>query len=309
VTEWARLAEASGNVFATPEWVETWWRHLGRGRAETIEREWLVLPLELRRLGPVVVARLAGHGPGDELGPVCARADRARAAEELDGLRADVFLGEQLPGDVSWPGRVLRRGGSPVLRFDGRSWDELLASWSSSLRQKARRESRRLELRPRLADRATLDRDLDLLFRLHRARWRRETGFTRHEAFHRDFARVALERGWLRLWIVEAEGAPAAAWHGFRYAGAESYYQAGRDPAWDRYSIGFLVLLHSIRAALEDGAREYRFLRGGEEYKYRFATHDPGLVTVGLGLTPLGRAALAAGGLADRLRLAFRGRG
>jgi len=309
VTDWARLAEASGNVFATPEWVETWWRHIGRGHAETVQLDWVVLPLELRRLGPVLVARVAGHGPGDELGPVCAPADRTRAAERLHGLRADVFLGEQLPGDVAWPGRVLRRGGSPVLRFAGRSWDEVLASWSSNLRQKARRDWRRIELHPRLADAATLDRDLELLFRLHRARWRRETGFTRHEAFHRAFARVALERGWLRLWIVEVDGVPVAAWHGFRYAGAESYYQAGRDPAWDRYSIGFLALLHSIRAALEDGATEYRFLRGGEEFKYRLATDDPGLVTVALGLTPLGRAALAAGVLADRLRMTLRGRG
>src|SRR5205823_2396898 len=137
------------NVFATPEWVETWWRHVGRGRAETVARDWVVLPLELRRLGPVLVARLAGHGPGDELGPVCAPADRARAADELRSLRVDVFLGEQLPGDVPWPGSVLRRSGSPVLRFAGRSWDELLASWSSSLRQKARREWRRIELKPR----------------------------------------------------------------------------------------------------------------------------------------------------------------
>jgi CelD/BcsL family acetyltransferase involved in cellulose biosynthesis len=192
-----------------------------------------------------------------------------------------------------------------VLRFAGRSWDELLRSWSPSLRQKARRESRRLELRTRPSDAETIERDLGLLFRLHRARWRDETGFTRHEAFHRDFARLALERGWLRFWVAEIDGAPAAVWYGFRYAGAESYYQAGRDPAWDRYSVGFLLLLHSIRAALEDGAGEYRFLRGGEEYKYRFATDDPGLVTVGLGLTPRGRAALEAGIVADRLNRRF----
>ena len=84
-----------------------------------------------------------------------------------------------------------------------------------------------------------------------------------------------------------------SAWYGFRYGGAESYYQAGRDPAWDGYSVGFVLLTHSIRAALEDGAREYRFLEGEETYKYRFTDEDLGLETVGVSRGALGGAALA----------------
>jgi len=38
--------------------------------------------------------------------------------------------------------------------------------------------------------------------------------------------------------------------------------------------------------------QEYRFLRGGESYKYRFATEDPGLITVIRAKGPLGAAAL-----------------
>jgi hypothetical protein len=40
-----------------------------------------------------------------------------------------------------------------------------------------------------------------------------------------------------------------------------------------------VLLIHSIRQALEDGLDEYRFLRGGEPFKYRFAANDPGLET------------------------------
>jgi CelD/BcsL family acetyltransferase involved in cellulose biosynthesis len=108
--------------------------------------------------------------------------------------------------------------------------------------------------------------------------------------------------------VLELDGTPRAAWYGFRYAGAESYYQAGRDPSLDRYSVGFVLLLHSIREAFEDGMSEYRFLHGGEAFKYRFATDDPGLVTVACGLTPLGTAALGAGRFADRIRLRVRRR-
>jgi hypothetical protein len=39
--------------------------------------------------------------------------------------------------------------------------------------------------------------------------------------------------------------------------------------------------------------REYRFLRGAEQHKYRFTKLDPGLETVALGRGVAGRAALA----------------
>jgi CelD/BcsL family acetyltransferase involved in cellulose biosynthesis len=159
-------------------------------------------------------------------------------------------------------------------------------------------------------DAARLDDDLGLVFALHSARWDGETSFTRREAFHRAFARAAHERGWLRLWILEVDGTARAAWWGYRFAGVESYYQLGRDPAWERESVGFVLLVHSIREALADGAKEYRFGRGGEEYKYRFASDDPGLETAGLARTRLGEAALLSAravplvrGIRRRLRI------
>jgi hypothetical protein len=30
--DWSRLAEEHGSVFATPEWLLTWWKHFGAGR-------------------------------------------------------------------------------------------------------------------------------------------------------------------------------------------------------------------------------------------------------------------------------------
>ncbi len=312
VERWSGLAEAARNIFATPEWIDTWWQHCGRGERYDIVRDSYVLPLELTRIGFLRVARLAGHGAGDELGAAGAAAHRELAAAEIPQLPVDVFLGEQLPADAHWPGHVLRRGDSPVLRFDAESWDDLVATWSANLREQSRRAPRRLQrdygVELRLTNADSLERDLDVLFRLHAARWPGATSFTRRESFHRAFARVALERDWMRLWVLELDERPAAAWYGFRYAGVESYYQAGRDASFDRYSVGFVILLHSIREAFEDGMSEYRFLYGGEAFKYRFATEDPGLVTVGLGLTGLGRTALAAARMADGVRLRVRRR-
>ena len=33
-TDWRRLAERAGHVFATREWLLTWWRHYGNGHRQ-----------------------------------------------------------------------------------------------------------------------------------------------------------------------------------------------------------------------------------------------------------------------------------
>ena len=311
--EWTRLAAASGNVFATWEWAAAWCEHHGRGRPLAIAALTRgdgavagILPLYRFARRPARAVRLVGHGPADQQGPICAPVDdeevmlAVRPAVAAAG--ADLALLERLPGDVDWAaglgGRVLAREASPVLAFGAGGWDELLAGWSANRRGQARRVERRLarehDHRYVLTqDRESLGGDLDVLFALHRARWGQDSPFLADMAFHRDFAATALERGWLRLWRLEVDGRPAAAWYGLRFGGADSYYQAGRDPGMEDRAVGLALLLHTIRAALEDGASEYRFLRGDEPFKMRFASHDPGIVTIGLGTRATGRALVA----------------
>ena len=107
---------------------------------------------------------------------------------------------------------------------------------------------------------------------------------------HHEFARAALDHGWLRLWLLELDGRPLAAWYGLRFADAEWFYQSGRDPAADTEHVGFVLLAHTIRAAIQDGVGDYPLLRGDEEYKSRFADRDPGLQTIALPLTARGRS-------------------
>ena len=323
---WSELAQKSGNVFATWEWARLWWSHFGRDRpllvtaCRTAEgRLFAILPLYMWLVGPLRVVRFLGHGPADQLGPICEPEDRGAAANALRRMLAetyrqwDVFLGERLPGDEHWSSllgaRRLAREGSPVLLTRGTGWEEYLSSRSANLRQQIRRRERNLardhELRYRLADDPRrLREDLDTLFALHRARWdeRESTFAAAWESFHREFAACAFERGWLRLWFLELDGRPRAAWYGFRFGDIESYYQAGRDPAWENSSVGFVLLVQSIRAALMDGVREYRFLRGGEPFKHRFADADPGLETIGVARGASGATALAAAATLARRR-------
>jgi hypothetical protein len=314
--DWTALAERSRNVFSTWEFADVWWRHFGGSRTpHVVEGDGFLLPLYLWRARPRVL-RLIGHGPADELGPVCAPDDRGRAAAELRrvlGAAGGVLLAERFAGDADWSvlgGRLVSRESSRVLRFETRDWDAYLATRSGSFRSGLRRSERSLhrdhDVVVRETDAAQLEDDLRTLLRLHAERWGGgTTSFDEHEAFHLDFSRVAFERGWLRLWILEVDGEPAAAWHGYRYANVESYYQAGRARKFDELRVGAVLLAHTIRAAQADGIDEYRFLRGDESFKARFTDEDPGIVTLAVGSGPLADGALAAAVAARNVRRAL----
>jgi CelD/BcsL family acetyltransferase involved in cellulose biosynthesis len=315
--DWTRLAESSRNVFATWEWAATWWQHYG-GDGTPVFRACLrpdgevfaILPLYLARRGRLRVLRFLGHGPGDVLGPVCAIEDEPAAGAALAGVLAQrprrrlVFLAERLPhGSISQAvgGTLIQRESNPYLEVEGASWDEFLAGRTRNLRQQVRRRARKLEqdhaVRIRLCDHSErLDEDFATLARLHAARWGNAAAFAGVDGrFHRAFARRALEAGWLRLWVMEADDRPVAAWYGFRFAGVESFYQSGRDPAWERHNVGFVLLTHTIRAAFDDGMGRYAFLRGNEPYKDRFASGDRGVETRAVGSGPLGATLVRAG--------------
>jgi CelD/BcsL family acetyltransferase involved in cellulose biosynthesis len=203
---------------------------------------------------------------------------------------------------------VLRKTGYPILPLADRTWEDLLAEASGRMRKNIRHSRNRLErghdVRFRAADADTLDRDVETVFRLHRARFGRHDGchFCReYEPFQREFAALALERGWLRLLLLELDGKAVAADFGFLYRNVHFAYQGGRDPAWERESVGFVVEIEGIRRALDEGADEYRLLGGEEAYKYRFPTRDPRLETVVTAATARGRAASAALATAFRL--------
>jgi CelD/BcsL family acetyltransferase involved in cellulose biosynthesis len=268
-----------------------------------------VLPLVLAAGRYVRKLRFLGYGAANELGPVCAPADLDDAAAALRRVLAetspgwDLFVGESLPGD-GWASRLAaqRVSGepSPVIALPPGGWEEYLASRSANFRQELRRKERRLAeqgFRFRTVQQeAELEPALDTLFRLHRLRWGSEASpwFAGFEAFHREFAAVALERGWLRLRLVEGDDGAIAVNHCFRFGDAEWGYQIGRDPSDRTSSAGLILFAHSVREAIGEGAASFRLGPGRQFYKQRLATEDPGLETVAVVRSLRGRAALLA---------------
>ena len=312
---WDALTANGANIFATWDWNDLWWRHYGRGRPLRVAvatRDGdveAIVPLFGWAGRPLRVLRLLGHGHGDRLGPICEEDEPGAAERALrDALQAvphDLFVGDWLAGDRGWArvlgGRVLRTTGYPILRLEGRSWEELLAGTSPRFRKNVRQSRSRLERRHevvfRSPDADTLGGDLDTLFGLHRARFGDHDGCHfcgPYERFQHEFATLAFERGWLRLLLLELDGEAVAAEFGFLFQDVYFAYQGARNPKWDKESVGFVVEVETIRRTLDEGAVEFRFLGGEEAYKYRFTTEDPRLENVLVGRTARGRLAAAA---------------
>lgn len=155
------------------------------------------------------------------------------------------------------------------------SWDAYLATLSSNRRQILRRKERSLfrDHAARIVDYQDdrLDEGWGHLMRLHERRWDGEGGGAfrdpRAERLQRGFAGEMAKRDRLWLSTLDLDGQPAAAWYGFTSADTVYFYQGGRDPRWQRESVGWVLMGMMIRRAIERGYRVFDFLRGDDLYK------------------------------------------
>jgi CelD/BcsL family acetyltransferase involved in cellulose biosynthesis len=310
--EWRSLAERRGNAFVTPEWFLAWLRHCGQDWDPHV----VVVRTSdgtLRGLLPLVSSKRGGRQArfcpvGDRFHPVAEARDEetvataaAPAVAPQDRGPRSLLLENVDMGRGWWHAlakasptalATVERAESalPFVELAGLSWDEYLAGRSRQLRSQLGRKLRSLRKQHDLQFRRTLGSeevaaDLGTLFRLHDARWAERPSSSALSdpairAFHLEFATAALERGWLRLCVMEVDGVPIAALHGWLIGGRWSYYQAGFDPAWSRHSPGFLLLAETIREAIEEGASEYDMLLGNEAFKRRFSTSSRRVHTV-----------------------------
>ena len=315
----------------TPEWFEAARATYGdRQRAAALavrdgSRLLGVLPLVVTGRRPRAL-RFAGFAFGDRFHPASLPADERRVAHAAGAwLRGQARFPRTLVADnaddaMGWfaalaegAGLVGRDGvlrAAPVIEAAHGSYATFLSGRSAKLRQGLGRKLRGLErtgtvVLRRTGSAAELPGDLDRLFALHDLRWDERGGSSlageRARGFQRTLAAAALERGWLRLWFLEVDATPRAAVYGWRLGHRTSFYLSGLDAARARHSEGLLLLAHTIREALDEGATEYDLLLGDQGYKLRLATGDRPVQTK-LATAPVSSARLlvAADALARR---------
>lgn len=305
--EWNMLlsADPSASIFQTPEYAHVWWEEFGALRSLAL--------LEIRDDGALIgIAPLSMEPDGsvhfvgdpsisDYLAPVSAPTHRdvvaatvvesALALDDfarltLSGLPADSGWPEALAGAAKAAGLVASEEAEdvcPVVATLG-SYDAYLAALPGKQRHEIRRKARRLDAAGavvvRNATDSSLEADLDGFFALHRMSDGPKGKFMHDdmEAYFRRLARSMHTAGRLRLTVLEFDGAPVAMLYGFSDGHAWELYNSSYDPTKRDLSVGMVLVAETIRLAAEEGCETFDFLRGPEEYKYRFGAIDRSVV-------------------------------
>ena len=178
-----------------------------------------------------------------------------------------------------WTRTTTAGGTCPFIPLAGQTWDSYLATLGASHRANVRRRLRAIEQKctvtfSRVTTEAERREALPILMRYHDRRFD-EAGTTfatpALRAFHDELSKRALDRGWLRMYVLRLDGAVAAVMYGFFYDGTFSFYQHGFDDQYQQHSIGLVLMALTIRAAIDEGAAGFDMLWGVEPYKFLWA--------------------------------------
>lgn len=85
-----------------------------------------------------------------------------------------------------------------------------------------------------------------------------------------DTLHAAAENGWLHFSFLEVNGEKAAAYLSFDFGNRLYVYNSAIDPRFNALSAGWVLLGYLLQWAIENKRAAFDFLRGGEDYKFRF---------------------------------------
>jgi CelD/BcsL family acetyltransferase involved in cellulose biosynthesis len=207
---------------------------------------------------------------------------------ELTGIRADSLsaaLLDEAAAAHGWRAERAVWDVAPYLPLP-RTWEDYVQGLGKKDRHELRRKFRRLEasgeVQYRTYDSYTEDFPhalgsfLELMgkSRDEKAHFLLDQG---HRAFLETAARTMAQERALRLSFLELDGIRISATMSFMDDGRLLLYNSGYDPEYRHLGVGLLLKAWGIRYAIENGLREFDFLRGNEPYKYDLGGVDRSL--------------------------------
>ena len=160
-------------------------------------------------------------------------------------------------------------------------WETYLSGIDKKQRHEIRRKIRRVEsaevpLRWYIVeDAANLDDEIEAFIELMGQDVEKQAFLTDvMRTQMRNAVRAAFYEGWLQLSFLEVGGEKAAGYLNFDYCNHIWVYNSGIDFKFGAYSPGWVLLGYLIQWAIENKKQAFDFMRGDEEYKYRFGAVD-----------------------------------
>ena len=157
-------------------------------------------------------------------------------------------------------------------------WERYLAGVTKSRRQALRYMDRNLRRRHAVTitdyNGERVEEGWRHLVDLHQRRWTSPGALSDPaiQRLHLRFAKELSQRGELWLTTLDLDGVPGAAWYGFTHGDTVYFYQCGRDPQWEKESVGQVIIAAMIRRAMERGFKRFDFLRGNDPYKQHWTS-------------------------------------
>lgn len=305
---WNDLLKESVNdsPFMRHEYQRVWWEHRGGGEWQNAQLV-LVSARENEKIvgiAPLFIAEYDGQRAlmlsgsieiSDYLDLIVRTDDHARfVAGLLDFLisqLADAWRGldwynltDSSPTLAALQAESAQRGWvyhqevyrpTPRIQLNG-DFDEYLSRLEKKQRHEIRRKMRRAEesgggVRWFISDQQDLEAEIGAFVKLmeddpNKSKFLSES----MRAQMRAIIHAAHAGGWLWLAFLEADGRRVAAALNFDYNNKLWAYNTGVDRAYMDLSPGWVLLGHVIQWCCENGRAEFDFMRGDEEYKYRF---------------------------------------
>jgi CelD/BcsL family acetyltransferase involved in cellulose biosynthesis len=160
-------------------------------------------------------------------------------------------------------------------------WETYLAGIDKKQRHEIRRKMRRAEeVTPPVRwyfveDGDSLDEEMGALFHLMSLDPQKKAFLSASMREQmRSTAQEAFKAGWLKLAFIETAGEKAAAYMTFDYHNKIWVYNSGFNPHFRELSPGWVLLSRLIQWSIDNQRQTFDFLRGEEDYKYRFGGVD-----------------------------------
>jgi CelD/BcsL family acetyltransferase involved in cellulose biosynthesis len=319
---WRHLAASvpDSSYFQTPDWVVSWWETIGGRPSGSAALVWEgarlsgVLALAktrepLTRVVPLGISVLTNAGSGigtDHAGWLAAPGAEDSLRQWLGTVGPVLLKGVPMSLGESLGGRLIQTQRCPRLVVA-----DLPGLMSAKLAKTLRNAQRRLaregvEFSFKGPGEVTLA-DLEVLYELNRLR-RTDAGDRPifddplRRAFHERMLPWAGEGGGTAILQAAVGEQIVGALYGFTWQATYAYYQVGWDPRFRQLSLGSVLVLEAIEECARQGIEIFDFLRGADDYKYRFGATDLVEGSFAVGRSPRLTAIGAANSIRSRIR-------
>ena len=337
--EWNRLllASSASSVFLTHEWLSIYWKFFGKGRRLLILTAYNpagqmigAAPLCVSTVSFMAIpvfrrAEFVGAPFSDILGFIIKPGEEEKVVQTffsvLRSRGIDLVDLQEIP--EASPARLAvkaleEKSGFQVTEEEmgvlpylptAVGWDDYLSSLGKSTQRNFKYYTNRLAKKFQLEFTAhpgadSIEKELGSFFNLYEKRFKEIPSLIdlSHRRFREEIAALFAKKGWMVLFTMKLNGVLVAAEWCLLWEGKLLSYNACYDSDWSKEGTANVFQGNIIRHAMENGFREYDFLRGAEGYKghwtaskrihYRLKLKKPSLKLSLLGMArKLGNAA------------------